>query len=387
MSRSTWVAIVSLSLIGGCEVDREGHETAGQQPPSRLSALLGQQTGDQFPLVTEPKRFVFPRDHGPHPEYRNEWWYVTGNLEGPVGERFGVELTLFRFALAPRELESSSAWRQRQIYMAHFAVTDVQRERFLVAERFSRAGLGLAGAQAEPFRVWLNDWEIAASDETSVMTMAATSDDAAVTLRLAPEKPPVLNGDAGLSQKSETPGNASYYYSMTRLVADGTLELSGQSFEVRGHAWLDREWGSSALDRDQVGWDWFALQLDDGTELMFYQLRRTDGQVDPMSAGTFVFADGDTLHLESQDVDVEVLDSWESPVGGVYPHRWRLDVPQRGLSLEISPVMANQELTTSVRYWEGAVDVVGLHDGRDVTGYGYVELTGYAAETPASDSR
>ncbi|MEM7502851.1 MAG: lipocalin-like domain-containing protein [Pseudomonadota bacterium] len=387
MRCAVWPVIVLLAFLGGCDVDSGVIDTSAERPPSRLSALLGQQSGERFPLVTEPRSFVFPRDHGPHPEYRNEWWYVTSNLEGPAGERFGVELTLFRFALAPNELLSSSPWRQRQIYMAHFAVTDVEQDRFLVAERFSRASLGMAGAQAAPPRVWLNDWEIAMHDATSPMTLTAASVDAAVSLRLHPKKLPVLNGDAGLSQKSATPGNASYYYSMTRLAADGTLTLSGREYEVQGDAWLDREWGSSALDQDQQGWDWFALQLDDGTELMFYQLRRTDGQIDAMSAGTFVFAGGDTVHLNAQDVEVEVLETWESPAGGVYPHRWRLIVPQRGLTLDVSPVMANQELTTSVRYWEGAVDVAGKQDGRDVAGYGYVELTGYATSAPVPESR
>lgn len=374
------LAVIVLLAACGCSAESENRLEELQPPPSRLSTLLGRQTEEQFPLVTEPRIFEFPADHGPHPEYRNEWWYVTANLDGPNGERFGVELTLFRFALASQVQESASAWRQRQIYMGHFAVADVSSDRFLVAERFSRAGLGLSGATSQPFRVWLKDWEIAMRGDTGEMILRARAEESAVELRLKPEKPPVLNGAAGLSQKSAKPGNASYYYSMTRLAADGTLRVSEREYDVRGSAWLDREWGSSALDEQQEGWDWFALQLDDGSDLMFYQLRRSDGSIDPMSSGTFVRANGDSVPLTAEDVELEVLDRWESPVGGVYPHRWRLSVPQRELVLEVNPVMADQELKTSVRYWEGAVDVTGLRDGREVNGRGYVELTGYAAE-------
>jgi predicted secreted hydrolase len=349
-------------------------------PESRLSELLSGDGDAGFEKALEPREFVFPDDHGPHPGFRNEWWYVTGNLDGDGGRRFGFELTIFRFALTPSLPATESEWRSNQVYIAHFAVTDADRERFFAAERFSRGALGLAGAKALPFRVWIEDWEIAA-EETGAperWRLRASDPGFSVDLELASAKPPVLNGDAGLSQKSAEPGNASYYYSMTRWLTDGSLQLGDDTFRVTGLSWLDREWSTSALGADQLGWDWFALQLSDGSDLMFYNLRKLDGSQDAQSAGTWIDTDGRSLHLGRDDVEITVTDTWESPQGGVYPSAWTLRAPGQGLDLRIRPVMADQELFTTVRYWEGAVDVEGERDGRPVTGRGYVELTGYA---------
>ena len=349
-------------------------------PESRLSELLSGDGDAGFEKALEPREFVFPDDHGPHPGFRNEWWYVTGNLDGDGGRRFGFELTIFRFALTPSLPATESEWRSNQVYIAHFAVTDADRERFFAAERFSRGALGLAGAQALPFRVWIEDWEIAA-EETGAperWRLRASDPGFSVDLELSTAKPPVLNGDAGLSQKSAEPGNASYYYSMTRWLTDGSLQLGDDTFRVTGLSWLDREWSTSALGADQLGWDWFALQLSDGSDLMFYNLRKLDGSQDAQSAGTWIDTDGRSLHLGRDDVEITVTDTWESPQGGVYPSAWTLRAPGQGLDLRIRPVMADQELFTTVRYWEGAVDVEGERDGRPVTGRGYVELTGYA---------
>ena len=349
-------------------------------PESRLSELLSGDGDAGFEKALEPREFVFPDDHGPHPGFRNEWWYVTGNLDGDGGRRFGFELTIFRFALTPSLPATESEWRSNQVYIAHFAVTDADRERFFAAERFSRGALGLAGAKALPFRVWIEDWEIAA-EETGAperWRLRASDPGFSVDLELSSAKPPVLNGDAGLSQKSAEPGNASYYYSMTRWLTDGSLQLGDDTFRVTGLSWLDREWSTSALGADQLGWDWFALQLSDGSDLMFYNLRKLDGSQDAQSAGTWIDTDGRSLHLGRDDVEITVKDTWESPQGGVYPSAWTLRAPGQGLDLRIRPVMADQELFTTVRYWEGAVDVEGERDGRPVTGRGYVELTGYA---------
>ena len=349
-------------------------------PESRLSELLSGDGDAGFEKALEPREFVFPGDHGPHPGFRNEWWYVTGNLDGDGGRRVGFELTIFRFALTPSLPATESEWRSNQVYIAHFAVTDADRERFFAAERFSRGALGLAGAKALPFRVWIEDWEIAA-EETGAperWRLRASDPGFSVDLELSSAKPPVLNGDAGLSQKSAEPGNASYYYSMTRWLTDGSLQLGDDTFRVTGLSWLDREWSTSALGADQLGWDWFALQLSDGSDLMFYNLRKLDGSQDAQSAGTWIDTDGRSLHLGRDDVEIRVADTWESPQGGVYPSAWTLRAPGQGLDLRIRPVMADQELFTTVRYWEGAVDVEGERDGRPVTGRGYVELTGYA---------
>lgn len=348
---------------------------------SELSALLSAENSASFARAIGPRRFEFPGDHGPHPEFRNEWWYVTGNLDAAGGRRFGFELTIFRFALTPQAIESSSRWRSNQVYIAHFAVTDVDGETFYVAERFSRGALGLAGAEVNPFRVWIDDWQIAATDsdaEREHWQLRASDSDFAVQLRLVAEKAPVLNGDNGLSQKSAEAGNASYYYSITRWHSEGTLRLGRDEFTVTGLSWLDREWSSSALAADQKGWDWFALQLSDGSELMFYNLRKVDGSQDIHSGGTFIAADGTSRHLDRDAVSVSVTREWNSPNGGTYPSGWDIGLPELGLSLKVAPVMDDQELFTTVRYWEGAVDVWGERAGREVSGRGYVELTGYA---------
>lgn len=345
------------------------------QDRSELTELLDA-ANDAFPKATEPRVFAFPADHGPHPEYRNEWWYVTGNLESASGRRFGFELTIFRFALAPLAPESTSAWRTNQLYIGHLAVTDPAGDRFLVAEKYSRGALGLAGAESAPFAVWIDDWSIrAAGPDGSNWQLSATTDDIGLELELTPTKPPVLNGEAGLSQKSAEPGNASYYYSITRLATEGELRIGDEMFRVRGSSWLDREWSSSALGDEQVGWDWFALQFDDGRDLMVYQLRLRDGSADPNSAGTLTLRDGSAVHLAKDDIVLRVLDTWVSPDGGTYPARWQLEVPAHDIDVEVFPVMADQELFTTVRYWEGAVDVTSNNGSR---GRGYVELTGYA---------
>ncbi len=345
---------------------------------SRLSELLSADDDAGFAKARTRRAFSFPDDHGPHPDFRNEWWYITGNLDGDDGSRFGFEFTVFRFALTPRALVADSAWRTGQVYIAHLALTDASRERFYVAERFSRGALGLAGARAEPFRVWIDDWEMSSRGRDQVWHIRAAAGEFSLELEMAPLKQPVLNGDEGLSRKSSTIESASYYYSVTRLQTEGEVSIGGRDYAVSGLSWLDREWSTSALAPDQVGWDWFALQLSDGTDLMLYNIRRNDGSADENSSGTITFADGSAGRLLQRDFDIIVDDRWRSPQGGTYPSRWTVRVPEQDLELEIVPVLADQELFTTVRYWEGAVDVAGRRAGKPVTGRGYVELTGYA---------
>ena len=348
-----------------------------QAPPSRLGSLLGSDADAGFARALTPRDFIFPADHGPHPDFRNEWWYITGNLDDADGRRFGFELTIFRVALTPTVPASPSAWRTNQVYIAHLAVTDVAGERFFVAQRYSRGAVGLAGAVAEPLRVWIDDWEITQS-AGKAWRLRANDADISIDLELMPMRPPTLNGEAGLSRKSAEPGNASYYYSITRMKTDGRIRIGDQDHRVSGLSWLDREWSTSALGLDQVGWDWFALQLSDGSDLMFYQLRRTDGTQDASSGGTWVSKEGVVSKLSADDVEITVTDTWASPRGGEYPSRWRLRLPRFGLDITVTPVIANQELLTTVRYWEGAVDISGTRHGEPVSGRGYVELTGYA---------
>jgi predicted secreted hydrolase len=361
---------------------------------SDLDAIRGSDRAGEFALAIEPRRFEFPQDHGPHPQFRHEWWYVTGNLDSNRGERFGFELTFFRIALAPPGTvpDTSSAWRTRQVYLAHFAITDVARHEFRFAHKLSRDALGLAGAEGQPLRVWLDDWMLGAPADTNRArdqsgpaspassadwTLHAQSQGYELTLQLQPLLQPVLNGEQGLSRKASERGAASYYYSIPRVTVRGKVVRAGVSSEVQGLAWLDREWGSGSLGATQQGWDWFAFQLQDGSSFMFYALRNRDGTRDSHSAGTWVDSAGQAQALSTDQVMIDVSDHWVSPRGGRYPSRWRVRVPAVGLDVEARPVLANQELGTKPRYWEGAVDVSGTRGGHDTSGRGYVELVGY----------
>lgn len=345
---------------------------------SVADALRG--ANDQgYAKALEPRPFHFPEDHGPHPDFRTEWWYYTGNLATREGRQFGFQLTFFRSALAPDMAPRSSEWASRQAYLAHFTVTDVDGKRFPSFERWNRGALGLAGAQGSPFRVWLEDWSAEAMGDA--MRLRASENGTAIDLVLQPGKPPTLQGDRGLSQKNPEPGNASYYYSLTRMPAAGTIRAGGETFQVTGLAWMDREWSTSALGKDQVGWDWFALQLSDGRDLMLYQLRRTDGgddRVDPSSNGTVIGPRGETRHLNRSDFELQVRDRWQSPRSGAsYPSGWRLRIPSEQIDLNIEPLLPDQELDVSFSYWEGAVRLEGASLGKPVQGRGYVEMTGY----------
>jgi predicted secreted hydrolase len=339
-----------------------------------------------FARASGPRAFSFPADHGPHPEFRTEWWYYTGNLSTAEGRRFGFQLTFFRTALAPRPAERGSGWAATHVYLAHFALTDVAGARFRAFSRTSRGALGLAGAQAEPFRVWLENWVAEADEvpqgqprpEAVPMRLNAAEGDIAIDLVLESAKPVVLQGVGGWSRKGPEPGNASYYYSLTRMPARGVIRIGADRFTVSGLAWMDREWSTSALGKDLAGWDWFAFQLADGRELMFYQLRRKDGGAGEFSAGAVIEADGSSWALGREDVRLEVLGDWVSPRSGVrYPAGWRLVLPAQGLVLETTPLLADQELIVGPRYWEGAVEVRGVESGRSLSGRGYVELVGY----------
>jgi predicted secreted hydrolase len=362
-------------------------QSSSAAPPAVLNSAAN--PGAQgFAQALEPRVFEFPRDHGPHPGFRQEWWYLTGNLDATDGQRFGFEVTFFRVALVPPPAEpvapaTGSAWRARQIYVAHFAVTDVARRRFRSQQKFSREALGLAGAQAAPLRVWLDDWslELPPGGGPGPWKLHAAQPGYVIDLALEPLEAPVLNGAAGLSRKSEQPGDATYYYSIPRLQVRGRLLREGQPLELQGVAWLDREWGSGGLGPREVGWDWFALQLNDGSALMFYALRDKGGGRDTHSAGTFIAGDGSTRVLSNADVSIAVTDSWRNSKGERYPGGWHLRVPSMVLDLTVRPVLADQELRTAPPYWEGAVDVTGERAGRSLGGRGYVELVGYAQDS------
>ncbi len=353
---------------------------------SLVEALGGADTVG-YQRATTHREFVFPADHGPHEGFRAEWWYATGNLADPSGAEFGFQFTIFRTSLAPTPPEGPSEWATNQAWMGHFAVTDIAGERFVAYERFTRGAAGLAGAGAEPFRVWIEDWSLESvesgegAESVFPLRLRAIGEEAAVDVRLEGGKPRVLQGEEGLSQKGPEPGNASYYYAHTRMPTTGTVTVDGVEYAVSGLTWLDREWSTSALADGQVGWDWFALQLDDGWEMMVYQLRNADGSAGALSDGVLIDPSGARVPLVwGDDVEVIVTGSWTAPDGRArYPAGWRIRVPGRGWDLTVEPAVADQELRLAFRYWEGAVRVTGSGEGgQRVAGRGYVELTGYA---------
>jgi predicted secreted hydrolase len=331
-------------------------------------------------------KISFPADHGPHDAYRTEWWYVTGNLRDDSGLRYGYQFTIFRNAIKPAPVKSASRWATNQVYMAHFAITDAAEYRFVGHERFARGALGLAGATAQPFSVWLNDWSLRevtdgsppACDGCLQLALAARAGNVDLQLQLTADKPRVLQGEQGYSVKSERTRSASHYYSLTRLHTRGALHIDGQKSLVEGSSWLDREWSTSALSDDQAGWDWFALQTDSNQELMLYRLRLADGNTDAASAGVIVDGRHAIRRLGHADFALEPLDFWHSNVSRAkYPVAWRIQVPNAQIDLELAPLVDAQEHTGLYRYWEGAVDFTGQWEGQPVSGWGYVELTGY----------
>ena len=385
---STAKAVLIAVLIGGTALawwamlphrPRPEEGTAG--PVSASAALRGDPAANEgYARAHTPRPFRFPDDHGPHPEFRTEWWYFTGNLDGADGRPFGYQLTFFRIAQSPKPVSPDSPWRANTLYMAHFTVSDIAQGAFHDHERLSRGAMGLAGADPGTLHLWLDDWSATPTAPAGLpVRLRAAQGEVAIDLRLARGKPPVPHGDRGLSRKSAEPGNASYYYSLTRMPTEGVITVGRERFTVSGLSWMDREWSTSALGPDQAGWDWYALQLSNGQELMFYRLRRRDGSIDPHSAGTIVLRDGTPVALVAGEVVIDTLSTWVSPRGGYrYPARTRLRVPNADLELEVTPRLPDQELEVSVRYWEGAVDARGTAHGLPVTGWGYLELVGYA---------
>jgi len=342
-------------------------------------------TAQEFRVATEGYHYAFPRDHGVHEAFRTEWWYYTGQLTAKDGRSFGYQLTFFRRGMPREQLKTlPSQWAVSQLYLAHFAVSDLSKKQFHYAEKISRAGLGKAGAEADRLHVWIDRWSAESPVATpATQTLKAADGDLALQLTVSQEKPLVVHGTDGISRKGASLGQASHYYSFTRLATVGQLTIGSESFDVTGTSWMDHEFGSAELGKDLVGWDWFSLQLDDQRELMLYRLRRADGSADPVSSGTLIDRDGHGHHLSIEDFTLQPISYWTSPTSHTrYPQRWRLTIPSQQLSLELVPLMAEQELSTTrstqVTYWEGAIEATGTAQGRPIQGKGYMELTGYA---------
>ncbi|WP_455211929.1 lipocalin-like domain-containing protein [Kaarinaea lacus] len=405
------ILLISIVLIVGCDQQPDYGFNRANNALTGIDTLQADSTGG-FARAFRSRVFEFPQDHLGHPEFKHEWWYFTGNLSTPNGDRLGYQLTLFRIGLKPDEKiiktkdyvsgvpeqdsETVSKWRTNHIYMGHLALTDITNQRFYHYEKFSRGVMGLAGSElvkagmqlpdgeeASAIKIWLEDWQIISHGQTTFpLSVKAQKGDVALELTLDPLKSVVYHGYEGLSQKGRKQGNASYYYSITRLDSKGKISIKDQTFNVTGTSWFDREWSTSTLEKQQVGWDWFALQLEDGRDIMFYKMRREDNSMDRYSNGTIVYKNGKTTSLNFEDVDLEETDYWQSPHSKVeYPAAWKIRIPKENLELTVEPFMADQENNLTVRYWEGAVKVQGIqHNDRNkeqVSGYGYVELAGY----------
>jgi len=340
---------------------------------------VGDATG--FTRALAPHPFTFPVDHGPHADYQTEWWYYTGNLTTTAGQHVGYQLTIFRRGLTPGQPGRQSDLGTNQVYFAHLAFTDVAAGSHTAFERFSRGALDLAGASGAPYHVWLEDWRVESLvADGSAVHLLARAGSQALDLDFRSTKPIVAHGDQGLSPKSAAVGNASYYLSYTHLATTGHVTLAnGQNVIVTGDSWFDHEWSTTALGPGAIGWDWFSLQLSDGRELMWFQIRHQDGSLESVSGGTLVSTDGSPRRLALGEVTVDVLNHWRSPTSGaMYPAQWHIDVPSAQMSIDVVPWLADQENRVSFAYWEGAVRLSGTSGGVAMTGNGFVEMTGYA---------
>jgi predicted secreted hydrolase len=324
--------------------------------------------------------FAFPRDHASHPDYKIEWWYYTGNVFAKDGRRFGYQVTFFRVGVDAVPT-NPSRWAIRDLFMTHLAVSDPGGRRYRYSEKLTRGGPGLAGAATDRYRVWNEDWT-ASLDGSGRHVLRAQDKQAGIDLVLDPGKPPAINGIDGISQRGAQAGNASHYYSMTRMPTRGTITVDGERVDVTGDSWMDHEFGTSFLEPGQRGWDWLSIQLADGRDLMLYQLRRGDGSRDPRSSGTLVGAGGRTTHLTVNDFSLTPgRRTFHAANGAVYPIEWTITIPSQKIDLHVTSPLENQELdlgrSTGVAYWEGAIDVSGRSADRAVNGRGYLEMTGY----------
>ena len=334
----------------------------------------------QYKSALPGYHYEFPRDHFNHPDFQTEWWYYTGNLRAKDGHRFCIELTFFRQAV-DRDPGKTSTWDIRDLYLAHLALSDLDGGQFYHAERTNRSGPGLAGISQSQKKIWNGNWQVQWRNDD----IALQADDGrfAISLLLHPDKPPVIHGENGVSQKSAGIGHASHYISFTRLSTSGTLAIAGKIEQVTGTAWMDHEFFTHQLEKQQGGWDWISFQLNDNTELMLFRIRRKDGSIDPFSAGTYVDSENRSTHLQQSDFSLVPLgETWLSPISAArYPVRWQVRIPRLGLDLEVSTRLNQQEFSGNTRfapsYWEGAVSIAGHRGPSEIKGVGYLEMTGY----------
>lgn len=360
--RPALLALAALCLIG-CEPVAE---------PEQGFAGLGAQA-EGFMPVTPDAPLIFPRDHGAHPDYRIEWWYVTANLEDQQGREWGVQWTLFRQALEPQtSAEASAGWRSAQVWLGHAAVTRADAHRY--ADRLARGGIGQAGVTTDPFQAWIDHWSLgtlaapSAPSPFGALAVSARGEGFGYQLRLLSDRPLVLHGDQGYSRKSHGE-QASYYYSQPFYQAQGVIEWEGEQIPVSGEAWLDREWSSQPLAGSQRGWDWFSIHLDGGQKLMLFRLRSVDDP--PFASGSWISATGEVTPLDGADIIMQPL-TQTRVAGRKVPTRWRLLVPSKDVDVEVQAVNPQSWMGTAIPYWEGPVRITGNRHGM-----GYLEMTGY----------
>ena len=376
-------ASLLLLLLIGCTPQRPVTEEERSALFVASETKSAPKSQNEWAIASSAREFSFPSDHGVHEDFRIEWWYYTGNLTTSSGRQFGYQMTFFRTGLN-KEPQNPSRWAVRDLYTAHFAISDVQTQQHYFFERNSRRGIDQAGALSQRYEVWNGNWKVFLSDEGH--RLQAADGEVAVDLTLVPTKEPVLHGERGLSQKGPTKGNASYYYSQPRMRTSGSIRIGEEAFVISGDSWMDHEFSSSFLERGQLGWDWLSIQLDNNVELMLYRMRRQDGTADPYSSGTLITASGDVQHLDMADFQMSPLQSWQSvSTEAQYPLHWRITIPSLGYRLKVRPAFDAQEMrtenTTGISYWEGAILVTGERDdGEALNGRGYMELTGYAGE-------
>lgn len=364
-----------LAILAGCSDPIAKGNVAGL----RVGSVLGDSQDGGFAKADEPRKFIFPQDHGAHPAYRSEWWYFTSVLTDTTGREFGVQWTLFRQALSSQPL-GAGPWLTGQVYMAHAAISDVRGKQHLHARRLARGHPELAGVQSDPLELWIEDWRmitVPGGDMLGLRLEAREAGQMAIALEMRQTTPILLQGDAGLSKKGLM--QASYYYSMPRMRTNGELTVAGESFEVEGWTWFDREWSTSVLAQELVGWDWFALQLDDGRDLMTFKLRRRDGARDPHDYLVVRPHDSSASPAIASSASYSVVPvrEWQDRYGTAWPVAWRIQLrDEHGVqeTLDIDALIDDQLMDVGLRYWEGIVSV--SRDGKP-TGRGYMELTGY----------
>ncbi|MDY6790751.1 MAG: lipocalin-like domain-containing protein [Thermodesulfobacteriota bacterium] len=338
--------------------------------------------------VTRPCNLSFPDDHGMHPGYRTEWWYYTGNLKAHTGEKFGFQMTIFRSQISPPGAEKNwpspaSQWRSQNIFLGHAAVSNLTAHQHIFDEQWSREMDGIAGVsqnESGTTRIYLNKWSIMIDEKRH--NVRVQSNQFAFDLKMRSLKPAVLHGDQGYSRKGELDESASCYYSFSRLMTDGTLVYKDQTYTVSGYSWMDHEFSTAPLQKNIIGWDWFSLQFSDNTELMVFLLRQAEKSHHPASSGSYIYADGTKKHLTHKDFNIKVLDTWKSPQSGAgYPSKWQLSISDMDMEITLASNIKNQEMMTSestdVIYWEGSVAINGHKGPQGISGFGYVELTGY----------